>query len=230
MPTNNPTLAEAVTNLMCRLDDHFEGTYDWKEQEEVRAALERVQGVGVPQEFDKTKLMIRSRGKLYSYTQLVGFQPITMKEGEVEALQMLCQELAAQLAAPRPTDATLESAIRDLIAETDSWDNTPPWLDEHIRHLETLITTPRPTDIPCSVCGCPPVPSGMFCCCEKDDTSPTDDVCRWEIEEEDSDCWTTGCGKDFVMLEDSKPHDFNFCVHCGKRRLLVISRFTSRVV
>jgi hypothetical protein len=43
----NKELVEALENLMCRLDDHFGGpgrSYDWKEQELARAALEKAKG------------------------------------------------------------------------------------------------------------------------------------------------------------------------------------------
>ena len=32
-------IKQAAINLQSRLDDHFGGTYDWKEQAELRAAL-----------------------------------------------------------------------------------------------------------------------------------------------------------------------------------------------
>jgi hypothetical protein len=59
------------------------------------------------------------------------------------------------------------------------------------------------------------------CDCEKtglqDKVAEHDDSCFWDLNDEDSNIWLSGCMNDFIFNEGS-PSDngFKFCPYCGK--------------
>lgn len=46
----------------------------------------------------------------------------------------------------------------------------------------------------------------------------TDEPCKWEREDEDSDIWLTNCGTAFTLNEGTpKENRMKFCCFCGRK-------------
>jgi hypothetical protein len=67
------------------------------------------------------------------------------------------------------------------------------WHEKFIKWLESKLSSQ------------PEKPEGEVICCV------------WEITDDETETYITSCGQEFVMLDGSKPTDFNYCCYCGKK-------------
>ena len=44
----------------------------------------------------------------------------------------------------------------------------------------------------------------------------SEDRCTWSQDDHDGDCYSTGCGSNFILNEDTPDaNGFSFCCYCG---------------